>query len=308
MRSLLTFILLSFSASTLAIREYLISNRCPTEIPLYISGELQGNLAVGELFTKTYPGAENAFIYTSANGGSVESGRGLTRAGFFADDDYYYIIVDPVYFNVGIQITPLNSPPAGTTGFCGRIACTTLTCATAFQQAPTSFPAPTSTPPAPPLYACPTTTDTRYLIEFCPGGTFPSPTLTTVALNPNGNKSKCADVRGAAFANGTPVQIYDCNNTPAQKWTISRGSTKVQLTGTNFCLDAGSTPGNGIGMKIWTCYDNLPAQAWYFTDDNRIALEGKGLCLDLPNGVLTNSNQLQTWQCTDNNNNQVWTI
>ncbi|KAJ3507116.1 hypothetical protein NLJ89_g6483 [Agrocybe chaxingu] len=101
---------------------------------------------------------------------------------------------------------------------------------------------------------------------------------------------------------------YDCNGTNAQKWVIARGSTKVKLAGTNFCLDAGSTPGNGIGMKIWQCYDNLPAQQWYFTNDNRIALEGRGLCLDLPNGVLTNSNQVQTWQCTDGNNNQVWTI
>ena len=79
-------------------------------------------------------------------------------------------------------------------------------------------------------------------------------------------------------------------------------------------------------MKIWTCYDNLPAQQWYYTDDNRIALENQGMllnssmhdtsltnvlsgfCLDLTNGALTNSNQLQTWKCTDNNNNQVWTV
>lgn len=142
---------------------------------------------------------------------------------------------------------------------------------------------------------------------------------------------------------------YDCNGTGAQKWVLQRGSTKVKLAGTNFCLDAGSSklffflsvsshsrptsfldidthtaPGNAIGMKIWQCYDNLPAQQWYYTDDDRIALEGKGslpfrflfsndfmyvdlgLCLDLTNGVIVNSNQVQTWQCTDGNNNQIW--
>lgn len=36
-------------------------------------------------------------------------------------------------------------------------------------------------------------------------------------------------------------------------------------------------PGNAIGMKIWQCYDNLAAQKWFFTDDNRIALENRGL-------------------------------
>ncbi len=34
---------------------------------------------------------------------------------------------------------------------------------------------------------------------------------------------------------------YDCNETNAQQWLITRGNTKVQLAGTNFCLDAGSS-------------------------------------------------------------------
>lgn len=35
-------------------------------------------------------------------------------------------------------------------------------------------------------------------------------------------------------------------------------------------------PGNAVGMKIWQCYENLPAQEWYYTEDFRIALTGKG--------------------------------
>jgi hypothetical protein len=31
----------------------------------------------------------------------------------------------------------------------------------------------------------------------------------------------------------------------------------------DFCLDAGSSPGNEVKMKIWQCYDGIPAQAWY---------------------------------------------
>ena len=38
------------------------------------------------------------------------------------------------------------------------------------------------------------------------------------------------------------------------------------------CID----PASGVGMKIWQCYANLPAQQWFYTDDNRIAVEGKG--------------------------------
>ncbi|KAF8978541.1 carbohydrate-binding module family 13 protein, partial [Cyathus striatus] len=129
---------------------------------------------------------------------------------------------------------------------------------------------------------------------------------TSLAIHFNGVQDYCLDVKGAQFENGTPVQLYKCNGSAAQKWVINGFSTKVKLAGTNFCLDAGSSPGNGVGMKIWQCYDNLPAQAWYFTDDYRIALEGKGQCLDLPSGSLKNSVQVQTWKCTNGNTNQIW--
>ncbi|KAH6885095.1 carbohydrate-binding module family 13 protein [Coprinopsis sp. MPI-PUGE-AT-0042] len=131
-----------------------------------------------------------------------------------------------------------------------------------------------------------------------------------LVIHPGGGKAipgQCLDVRGAVFANGTPVQIYDCNGTPAQNWTINHGPTKIQLAGTSFCMDAGSSPGNGVGLKIWQCYDGLPAQQWFVTDDYRIALEGQGLCLDRPDGT-TNSVQIQTWQCTDDKHSQVFTL
>lgn len=93
------------------------------------------------------------------------------------------------------------------------------------------------------------------------------------------------------------VPSYDCNGTAAQKWLIRRGATKVQLAGTNFCLDAGSSksyiqhawllpdsdrsspiagPANGVGLKIWQCFDNLPAQQWNYSNDNHITLVGTG--------------------------------
>ena len=62
-------------------------------------------------------------------------------------------------------------------------------------------------------------------------------------------------------------------------------------------------------MKIWQCYDNLPAQEWQYTaSSGRIALTTHNMCLDLTNGVLTNSNQVQTWQCSAGNQNQVWAV
>ncbi|KAF8157229.1 ricin B lectin domain-containing protein [Crassisporium funariophilum] len=283
-------------------RQYIVRNQCPTSINLYIAGVLD-SVVPSQGTTTKFLGLGAGFFYSDVNGGNA-NGAGTTRAGF--NEDFYYMVKDPNHINTGLRIVPQNQPSR--MGFCAAIDCNDLDCYQAFPQPPTRFPAPTqSVAPPPPYYRCPIANVT-YEITFCPLGSFPKPQIKGTVIHPGFNTAKCLDVRGAKYANGTPVQIYDCNNTPAQRWTINRGSTKVQLAGTNFCLDAGSSPANGVGLKIWQCYDNLAAQSWYYTDDNRIALQGKGLCTDLPNGVLTNSNQVQTWQCSANNPNQVWTL
>ena len=37
------------------------------------------------------------------------------------------------------------------------------------------------------------------------------------------------------------IYSYDCNGTNAQKWSINSATTAVQVAGTNYCLDAGSS-------------------------------------------------------------------
>ncbi|KAF9456845.1 ricin B lectin domain-containing protein [Collybia nuda] len=257
-----------FAIQALATRKYSIVNSCPSAVTLYINGESQGLLAAnGGTTTRDFPNTWSGFIYTDANGGN-QNGAGTTRAGF--SSNYYYMVADTQGFNTGISITPVNR------GYCFIAQCDTVTCPDAFQQPPTRFPLPQSgIPPQSPLFECPQA-DTGYFITFCPSGRFPNTQTGANAIHPNGNSNKCLDVKGTVFQNGTPVQIYDCNGTQAQKWAVQRGNTKVKLSGTNYCLDAGSTPGKGVGMKIWQCYDNLPALVWYYTDDNRIALTGKG--------------------------------
>ncbi|KAF6764171.1 ricin B lectin domain-containing protein [Ephemerocybe angulata] len=124
-----------------------------------------------------------------------------------------------------------------------------------------------------------------------------------IAIDPN-----------SPLQNGTPVRLghfdgKDQAPVSARLWTLNRGPTKVKLSqNPEFCLDAGTNPTNGTLMKVWQCYDNLPAQAWYWTDDNRIALEGQGFCLDLPNGSIYSQppQQLQIWACGTGNTNQIW--
>ncbi|KIJ34534.1 carbohydrate-binding module family 13 protein, partial [Sphaerobolus stellatus SS14] len=127
------------------------------------------------------------------------------------------------------------------------------------------------------------------------------------AIHPLGILGKCLDVQGNVQADGTPVQVFDCNGSAAQQWLTGPGNTQVRFAGANFCLDAGSDPANGIPMKIWECFNGLPQQNWFYTDDERIAETNQGLCLDVPNGNVTNSQVLQTFPCTNFNQNQIFT-
>ncbi|KAF6761728.1 G-X-X-X-Q-X-W domain-containing protein [Ephemerocybe angulata] len=283
--------------------QFIIHNSCPATINVYVGSSLDSSIQSGGNHTRF--GYTTDLFYTDANGGSA-NGAGSTKAGF-SDRGYYYMVKNgngPL--NTGLSVVPRSDPHSG---FCIPIECNSPNCDTAFDTPPATFPPIQYWTPPTPYYMC-QYPNTTYDITFCPTGAWPvtPPAPTSSKIHPGSSGQKCLDVRGAKFENGTPVQIYDCNGTAAQNWQLVKGSTKVKLAGTNFCLDAGSSPGNGIGLKIWQCYDNLPAQQWYFTGDNRIALEGKGQCLDLPNGALSNSNQVQTWQCTTGNSNQVWTI
>lgn len=65
--------------------------------------------------------------------------------------------------------------------------------------------------------------------------------LTALAepIHPGGNAEVCLEAKGAT--NGAEVFVAKCNGKPTQDWAIKAGSTKVQLVGQNFCIDAGTS-------------------------------------------------------------------
>ncbi len=73
--------------------------------------------------------------------------------------------------------------------------------------------------------------------------------------------NSCADVSfhnlKCRLAGLSKVPRYECNGTPAQQWFIKSGSTKVQLAGTNFCLDAGTSE---YGVDLVHTRSNCPLQ------------------------------------------------
>jgi hypothetical protein len=113
---------------------------------------------------------------------------------------------------------------------------------------------------------------------------------------------KCVDVAGAGSANGTAVQLYDCNGTAAQTWTVSE--TSVQALGKCLDVTAAATT-NGAKIQLYDC-NGTAAQQWT-ASNGALVNAGSGKCLDATGQSSANGNQLQIWSCTGAAN-QVWTL
>lgn len=136
---------------------------------------------------------------------------------------------------------------------------------------------------------------------------------SSLNVHPNGDNSKCVGILGGTYANGVAVDIFDCNGSATQKWKWNGNSlTSVNpVDGSQWCLDAGvqSQWANGVKMKIWQCFANLPQQTWTpVTTSGTIKLTTANFCLDLTGGIKTNRNILQIFTCGAGNTNQIWTV
>ncbi|HEV2639119.1 MAG TPA: ricin-type beta-trefoil lectin domain protein [Actinocrinis sp.] len=108
------------------------------------------------------------------------------------------------------------------------------------------------------------------------------------------------DVRSASNADGTPVQVYTCNGTGAQQWTVASNGT-VQALGK--CLDVvGAGTANGTLVDLYTC-NGTGAQSWVAESNGELENPNSGKCLD-DTGYGASGTQVQIWSCTDTSNQQ----
>jgi hypothetical protein len=117
-----------------------------------------------------------------------------------------------------------------------------------------------------------------------------------------GYGGKCIDVAGANSANGTQVQLYTCNGTNAQQWTVGTDGT-IRAFGK--CLDvAGANSANGTKVQIYDC-NGTAAQSWTAAADGTLRALGK--CLDATGPSSADGTPLQIWDCFAGAN-QKWTL
>jgi len=118
-----------------------------------------------------------------------------------------------------------------------------------------------------------------------------------------GYEGLCLDDRGASTADFNPVQVYTCNGTDAQQWTVESNDTLEVLGG---CLDVNSAgTANGTTVDYYPCNGTV-AQVWVPQSDGALLNPNSGKCLD-DTGYGGSGTQVQIWSCTGNDN-QEWKL
>lgn len=117
------------------------------------------------------------------------------------------------------------------------------------------------------------------------------------------NSGKCVDANGNSSANGTAVQLWDCNSTNAQSWTRQPDGT-VRVNGACLDINGGGTS-DGTQVQLWSC--NGGGNQQWTVINGTLVNPASGKCLDDPGYNTANGTRLDLWTC-DNGNNQHWAL
>lgn len=112
----------------------------------------------------------------------------------------------------------------------------------------------------------------------------------------------CLDDRAADTTNFNPIQVYTCNGTSAQQWTVVEAGSTLHVLGK--CMDvAGGGTANGTKVDLFDC-NNTAAQVWIPQADGSLFNPQSDKCLDDTGFSTTPGTQVQIWDCTGGANQQ----
>jgi DNA-directed RNA polymerase specialized sigma24 family protein len=133
----------------------------------------------------------------------------------------------------------------------------------------------------------------------------PSDGRTDAATGPiSGVGGKCVEVADSVGANGSLIQIMQCAQTSAQRWTIPTDGT---IRAFNKCLhvhDGGTADGTEIELQ--PC-NGSPAQQWSYRPDGSLRNPKSKRCLEAPTLNASDATKLVLWTCTKTDN-QYWQL
>jgi chitinase len=119
-----------------------------------------------------------------------------------------------------------------------------------------------------------------------------------------GYEGLCLDDKSASTANFNPVDVYTCNGTSAQQWTVGTDGTLRTL---GKCLDvSGAGTTNGTLVDLYDC-NGTAAQVWQQQSNGSLLNPSSGKCLDDTGFSTTPGTQVQIWTC-EGSANQQWDL
>ncbi|HWC79493.1 MAG TPA: ricin-type beta-trefoil lectin domain protein [Pseudonocardiaceae bacterium] len=120
-----------------------------------------------------------------------------------------------------------------------------------------------------------------------------------------GYSGLCVDDKSSSTTNFNPIQIYGCNGTVAQQWTVVEAGSTLHVLGK--CMDinnGGAT--DGTTVDLYDC-NGTGSQVFEPQSNGSLYNPQSGKCLDDPNSSTTQGTQLQIWDC-NGTNAQQWKV
>ena len=147
----------------------------------------------------------------------------------------------------------------------------------------------------------------QYVAAYTTGGGGPPPPPPpgngTGPITSGVGNNLCLDDRSASTANFNPVQIWTCNGTAAQQWTVVQAGSTLHVLGKCLDINGGGTA-NGTTVDLFDC-NNTGAQVWIPQSNGSLLNPQSGRCLDDPGATTNAGTQVQIWDC-NGTNAQVW--
>jgi hypothetical protein len=139
---------------------------------------------------------------------------------------------------------------------------------------------------------------------------------TALALTASGGKAgvvysgmagKCVDDEHGATTTGNHVQLYTCNGTTSQDWTLEPDGT-VRFDSSYCVADSGTVTTGGFHLvDLQPCNASTPAMQWVPRADDSIYNPATGWCLADPGASTNDGTQLIIGTC-NGTASQHWTV
>jgi len=137
------------------------------------------------------------------------------------------------------------------------------------------------------------------LAEASPAAGRPATTPTPVSNTGEpivGHAMNCLDIPNQDNSAGRDLQMYDCNESAAQQWTV-RSNGQIEAMGLCLAVENAPAGANGIPVELASCGDS-PRMQWEVTALGQVT-SSDGRCLDVRGAGSESGTPVQVWECTD---------